>query len=72
MAKQAKKQKRREKTKGQVNDTNFLDSAVASTRAFTKTRLIEGGLFYLFSLLVIVISFLGQKEKGPRGIGICA
>jgi putative nucleotidyltransferase with HDIG domain len=66
MAKQAKKQKRREKTKGQVNDTNFLDSAVASTRAFTKTRLIEGGLFYLFSLLVIVISFLGQKEKGPQ------
>lgn len=35
---------------------------------FETSRLIEVGLFTLFSALVITICFLGQKPKGPRVI----
>jgi putative nucleotidyltransferase with HDIG domain len=35
---------------------------------FETSRLIKAGLFTLFSALVIIICFLGQKPKGPRVI----
>ena len=57
---------RRDKNSGYSNDKTFLGSMVASTQTLSKNRLLEGGLFYLFSILLIAISFLGQKEKGPQ------
>ncbi len=66
MAKQTRKNRLRDKNGKPSKEGTLLGTTVASTRAFTATRLVEGGLFYLFSALVIVISFLGQKEKGPQ------
>lgn len=66
MAKKTKKTMRRDKNSGYSNDKTFLGSMVASTQTLSKNRLLEGGLFYLFSILLIAISFLGQKEKGPQ------
>lgn len=40
--------------------------ASATTRFFETSRLIELGLFMLFSALVVSICFLGQEPKGPR------
>ncbi len=33
---------------------------------FETSKLVEAGLFLLFSMLVVIICFLGQKPKGPR------
>lgn len=66
MAKHTRKSSRREKNGNQSKDGTRLGKTAASTRTFTATRFVEGGLFYLFSVLVIAISFLGQKEKGPQ------
>ncbi|MDQ8196226.1 HDIG domain-containing protein [Coraliomargarita sp. SDUM461004] len=38
----------------------------ATTHFFETSKLIEIGLFLLFSALVIIICYLGQKPKGPR------
>ncbi len=38
----------------------------ATTHYFETSRLVEGGLFFIFSALVVVICFLGQKPKGPQ------
>ncbi|MGC6456119.1 MAG: HD family phosphohydrolase [Coraliomargaritaceae bacterium] len=65
MAKQ-KKTTRRDKNNGYANEKTFLGSMVASKQSFTTSRLVEIGLFYLFSTLLIVVCFLGQKEKGPQ------
>lgn len=63
MARLLKKRKtRREKAGSQFMEKTFG----GESHKFITGRLIEGGLFYLFSILVILISFLGQKEKGPQ------
>ncbi len=38
----------------------------ATTHFFETSQMIEVGLFVLFSALVVIICFLGQKPKGPR------
>lgn len=38
----------------------------ATSHFFETSQLIEIGLFVLFSALVIIICYLGQKPKGPR------
>ena len=37
-----------------------------TTDFFETSRIIEGGLFFLFSMLVVIICFLGQQPRGPR------
>lgn len=37
-----------------------------TTDFFETSRIIEGGLFLLFSMLVVIICFLGQQPRGPR------
>ena len=37
-----------------------------TTQYFESSGLVEAGLFLIFTALVVVISFLGQKPKGPR------
>ena len=38
----------------------------AATQFFETSKLIEASLFLLFSALVVIICYLGQKPKGPR------
>ncbi|WP_269522456.1 HD family phosphohydrolase [Coraliomargarita parva] len=42
------------------------DSASAASHFFETSTLVEAGLFALFTVLVVIISFLGQKPKGPQ------
>ncbi len=41
---------------GRPEEQSYLESS----------QIIEGGLFILFTIFVIIICFLGQREKGPR------
>jgi putative nucleotidyltransferase with HDIG domain len=36
------------------------------THFFETSRIVEGGLFFVLSVLVILICFLGQEAKGPQ------
>ena len=38
----------------------------AKSNFFETSRIIEGGLFFIFGALIVIICFLGQKPKGPR------
>jgi putative nucleotidyltransferase with HDIG domain len=38
----------------------------AASHFFETSRVVEAGLFLLFTALVVVICFLGQKSKGPQ------
>ena len=49
--------RRRDSRSSSANDT---------TDFFETSRMIEAGLFLLFSILVMIICFLGQQPKGPR------
>ena len=40
--------------------------ASSASHFFETSRLVEAGLFILFFVLVVSISFLGQKPKGPQ------
>jgi putative nucleotidyltransferase with HDIG domain len=39
---------------------------VGATHFFETSQLVEGGLFFIFAALVIIISFFGQQPKGPQ------
>jgi cyclic-di-AMP phosphodiesterase PgpH len=59
--------KSKDSSKGQrKSGGRGTDSATVSF--FETSRLIEFGLFLLFSALVVTICFLGQEPKGPRVI----
>lgn len=38
----------------------------SKTHYFETSRVIEGGLFFVFSVVVILLCFLGQEAKGPQ------
>jgi putative nucleotidyltransferase with HDIG domain len=41
---------------------------IGASHYFETSRVVETGLFLLFTALVVIICFLGQKSKGPRAI----
>jgi putative nucleotidyltransferase with HDIG domain len=41
---------------------------IGASYFFETSRIVEAGLFLLFTTLVVVICFLGQKSKGPQVI----
>lgn len=55
----------KENSKGQ-RKSNGRSNDSAAVSFFETSRLIEFGLFVLFSALVVSICFLGQEPKGPR------
>ena len=43
------------------------DSDQSATSHYLETsRVVEGGLFFIFSALVVIICYLGQQPKGPQ------
>ncbi len=43
--------------------SSLRDDKTNPTDFFKKSRIVEGGLFFIFSALVVIISFFGQKPK---------
>ena len=41
---------------------------IGASHYFETSRVVESGLFLLFTALVVIICFLGQKSKGPQVI----
>ena len=41
---------------------------IGASHFFETSRVVETGLFLLFTALVVIICFLGQKSKGPQVI----
>ncbi|PXA03931.1 hypothetical protein DDZ13_09845 [Coraliomargarita sinensis] len=50
---------------GRKDKSRDTDTSAAS-HFFETSSWIESGLFILFSLLVVIIAFLGEEPKGPR------
>ncbi len=61
-----KKSSRKDKQHPVKKDAGRGADKSATTHYFETSRLVEGGLFFIFSALVVVICFLGQKPKGPQ------
>ncbi|MGB0413368.1 MAG: HD family phosphohydrolase [Coraliomargarita sp.] len=61
-----KKSSRKDKQSPVKKDAGRGADKSATTHYFETSRLVEGGLFFIFSALVVVICFLGQKPKGPQ------
>lgn len=47
-------------------DTGRAAEKEGASHFFETSQLVEGGLFFLFAALIVIICFLGQKPKGPR------
>lgn len=61
------KSKRRNKDSTQKRkDSGRAAVKQGASHFFETSKLIEGGLFFLFAALIMIICFLGQKPKGPR------
>jgi len=41
---------------------------IGASHFFETSRIVETGLFLLFTALVVIICFLGQKSQGPQVI----
>lgn len=64
--KKSKKSRKSKESHGSARKEASRRKDSATTHFFETSQLIETSLFILFSALVIIISYLGQKPKGPR------
>ncbi|MDQ8205949.1 HDIG domain-containing protein [Coraliomargarita sp. SDUM461003] len=66
MATFSKKNNTRKSLDGAMRKDAGRGKDSATTHFFETSKMIEIGMFVLFSVLVIIICYLGQKPKGPR------
>ncbi|MGB0416545.1 MAG: HD family phosphohydrolase [Coraliomargarita sp.] len=57
---------RKDKAGPVVKDAGRDADQSAATHYFETSRVVEGGLFFIFSALVIILCYLGQEPKGPQ------
>lgn len=57
---------RKDKASPVAKDKGRAADQSAATHYFETSRVVEGGLFFIFAALVIILCYLGQEPKGPQ------